>query len=117
MKAEFPILLATALVIGPSQASAQIAPGAPGTSQAIPEKDRSRPQDMPKAPEPDNQMQENGITTGRSLSDTLHEQGGVITPPKRVDPEMVAPPPPTSSPMPVIPPPGTPGGPPGPEPK
>lgn len=114
MKAYFPLLLAAGLVVGTANVSAQIAPGAPGTNETIPEKDRSRPQDMPKAGEP---VQEDGLTTGRSLSDELKEKGGVLQPPKGIDPDIVTPPPETKSPMPVIPPPGTPGGPPGPEPK
>jgi hypothetical protein len=111
MKADSFLLLAAALVVGATSVSAQVAPGAPGTSETIPEKDRSRPQDMPKGP------QINGLETGRSSSDALKENGGVIEPPKGIDPEIVTPPPETKSPMPVIPPPRTPGGPPGPEPK
>jgi hypothetical protein len=110
-------VLAAALLAAATPVTAQIAPVAPGTSETIPEKDRSRPQDMPKDREPGGGAQEDGVTTGRSLSDRLHEQGGVIKPPKGIDPEMVEPPPPTHSPMPVIPPPGTPAGPPGPVPK
>ncbi len=45
----------------------------------------------------------------RSLSDKLARSGGVICPPKHVDPEIRQPTPPTGA-MPVIPPPGSPGG-------
>lgn len=115
MKLELPLVLA--LVIGPVAASAQVAPGAPGTSQTIPEKDRSRPQDMPRRQGPDGSSQVDGLSTGRSLSDELEKKGGVIEPPSGIDPEIVEPPPAAGAPMPVIPPPGTPGGSPGPEPK
>ena len=44
-----------------------------------------------------------------NLSDKLARSGGVICPPKNVDPEIKQPAPPGGA-MPVIPPPGTPGG-------
>jgi len=44
-----------------------------------------------------------------NLSDKLARSGGVICPPKNVDPEISQPTPPGGA-MPVIPPPGTPGG-------
>ncbi|HZL31580.1 MAG TPA: hypothetical protein VFC54_11050 [Pseudolabrys sp.] len=45
----------------------------------------------------------------RTLSNKLARSGGVICPPRHVDPEIQAPTPP-GGPMPVIPPPGGPGG-------
>jgi len=48
-------------------------------------------------------------TGNKNLSDRLASSGGVICPPKHVDPEIQAPTPP-GGPMPVIPPPGSPGG-------
>jgi len=114
MKADFSLMLSAALVIAAAPVSAQLAPGAPGTNQTIPEKDRSRPQEMPRDRAP---AQEDGVVTGRSSSEQRDAEDGVIRPPKGVDPGIVAPTPETKSPMPVIPPPGTPGGPPGPQPK
>jgi hypothetical protein len=89
--AGYPLLLAT--VLGFSAAPlAQVTPGDPAGNQTIPEKDRSRPQDMPK--------------------------GKKDTPPPHVDPGISKPAPvPEPNSTPGIPPPGTPGGPPGPEPK
>lgn len=114
MKAGFPLALALVLGLGAAPASAQIEPGAPGSKETIPEKDRSRPEDRPKGETP--RPQEDGVTTGRSLSEQLDESGGVIKPPPSRDPEMVKPAPDVGT-TPVIPPPGMPGGPPGPEPK
>jgi hypothetical protein len=108
MKPLHPCLLATALCIGALPVMAQIEPGTPGSGQTIPEKDRSRPQDMPK---PDGS--ENDVPSGRSSSDASKQYDGVIEPPKGIDPEIVEPAPSTPSQMPVIRPPGTPGGPPG----
>ncbi len=45
----------------------------------------------------------------QTLSSKLADSGGVICPPRHVDPEIAAPTPP-AGPMPVIPPPGSPGG-------
>ena len=89
------LLLATVLGFSAAPALAQVTPGDPAVKQTIPEKDRSRPQDMPKG-----------------------KKDGVITPPADVDPGISKPAPvPEPNSTPVIPPPGTPGGPPGPEPK
>ena len=52
-----------------------------------------------------------------SLSNTLDQSGGVIVPPKGVDPGIVVPPAPVDTKMPVIAPPGSPGGNPGVQPK
>jgi hypothetical protein len=113
MKASLHIVVAalTGLFMA-SQVYAQGFPGAPGSPESIPEKDRSRPEDQPKS-EP---RSEDGVTTGRSLSEQLDESGGVIKPPKGIDPEMVKPAPDTGT-MKVIPPPETQKGAPGPEPK
>jgi hypothetical protein len=102
-------VLAAALLVAASPVAPRIVQGAPGTSLVIPETDRSGPEAMPENREPGGGAREGGVTTGRSLGDRLDEQGGVIRPPKGIDPDMVEPPPPTHSPMPVIPPPGTPG--------
>jgi hypothetical protein len=110
MKAEFPLFLVVVSALGLQPVHAQTAPGDPAGDQTIPEKDRSRPQDRPKA-EP-----REGMASGRSLSDKLDDSGGVIKPRKGVDPEIVQPAPaPHPNSTPVIRPPGTPGGPPGPE--
>jgi hypothetical protein len=91
---------------------AQIAPGDPAGNQTIPEKDLSRPAEGGT---------QNGNATSdgnQSLSDKLDKSGGVIKPAEGVDPKIVQPAPvPHPNSMPVIPPAGTPGGPPGPEPK
>jgi hypothetical protein len=108
--AAYPLLLATVLGFSAAPASAQVTPGDPAGNQTIPEKDQSRPQDVPKG-------EEDGTKT---LSDKLNASGGVIKPPQGVDPDPgISKPAPVPDPhsTPVIPPPGTPGGPPGPEPK
>ncbi len=110
MKAAYPLLLATVFGFSVVPASAQGTPGDPAGNQTIPEKDRSRPQDMPKG--------KDGTGRGESLSDKLDASGGVIKPLPGVDPDIVKPAPvPEPNSTPVIPPPGMPGGPPGPEPK
>jgi hypothetical protein len=99
MKAASYLLLAAVLGFSGAPASAQVTPGDPAGNQTIPERDRSRPQDMP--------MVEKGGA-----------KGGVIKPLGDVDPGISKPAPvPEPNSTPVIPPPGTPGGPPGPEPK
>jgi hypothetical protein len=85
--------------LGGLHAVAQQAPGAPGTDQVIPEKDRSRPQDQPGV---------GAAAPGENLSDKLNQTDGVIKPPADTDPAMHKPAPDTGT-MPVIPPPGTPG--------
>jgi hypothetical protein len=105
------LLLLAAVAFQASAAFAQTAPGAPGSDQVIPEKDRSLPNTLPKG-EP--------LQSGRSesLSDKLNAGGGVIKPKPGVDPGIVKPAPvPEPNSTPVIPPRGMPGGPPGPEPK
>ena len=105
-------LVLTALMgLGTAGAVAQIEPGDPSSNQTIPEKDLSRPAkvgtqgDEPPPRKP-------------NLSHRLDKSGGVIKPSPDVDPQIVKPPPvPDPNSTPVIPPPGTPGGPPGPEPK
>src|SRR2546430_8723480 len=97
MKAVYPLLLAAVLGFSVAPASAQVTPGDPAGNQTIPEKDQSRPQDMPKG----------------------EKKGGVIRPPQEeIDPGISKPAPvPEPNSTPVIPPPGTPRGRPGPEPK
>jgi hypothetical protein len=87
-----------AMLVGSSfSALAQTTPGAPGTDQVIPEKDRTRPVDQPG-------------NAQQSLSDKLDKSGGVLKPAEDVDPKMAKPTPATPSSTPVIPPPGSPGG-------
>jgi hypothetical protein len=88
----------------------QAAPGAAGSNEVIPEKDRALPEAAPKSGVPINPDH------GESLSDKLDAGEGVIKPKPGVDPGIVkAAPVPDPRSMPVIPPPGTPGGPPGPQ--
>jgi NAD(P)H-dependent FMN reductase len=112
MKAAFPLVLTALLGLGSGGAVAQIAPGDPAGNQTIPEKDLSRPAEGGT---------QNGNATSdenQSLSEKLDKSGGVIKPAEGVDPQIVHPAPvPDPNSMPVIPPAGTPGGPPGPEPK
>ena len=82
--------LAAGLALAPAATLAQTAPGAPGTSQTIPE----------KVDEP--------LRSGRSesLSDRLDDSKGVIKPAPGVDPGIVQPAPvPDPGTTPVIPPP------------
>jgi hypothetical protein len=112
MKAALPLVLTALLGVGSGGAVAQIAPGDPAGNQTIPEKDLSRPAE--------GGTQNGNATSDRkqSLSDKLDKSGGVIKPAEGVDPQIVQPAPvPGPNSMPVIPPAGTPGGPPGPEPK
>jgi hypothetical protein len=90
------LCLAAMLAGGSLSAVAQTAPGAAGTDQVIPEKDRSRPQDQ--------------SGSGSNLSDKLDKSGGVIKPNTDIDPKMDKPAPAMPSSTPVIPPPGSPGG-------
>lgn len=90
MKARTFLGLAAGFFIGIFPVAAQIEPGAPGSNQTIPEKDRSRPEDRPIGGE-SSKPQEEGVKSGRSLSDQLDESGGVIKPPKHIDPEFVEP--------------------------
>jgi hypothetical protein len=111
MKTESLLALAAAVAFQATAAFAQAAPGAPGSDQTIPEKDRSLPNTLPKG---------EALQSGRSesLSDKLSAGGGVIKPEPGVDPGIVKPAPvPEPNSTPVIPPAGTPGGPPCPEPK
>lgn len=109
MKADFRVLLVAALSLGAVPVAAQVGPGAPGSDQAIPEKDRSRPADMPKAEAPDASPHEDGLPTGRSLSERLDKSHGVIKPPEGVDPGIEKPAPaPGADHMPVVPPPSPP---------
>src|SRR2546423_1860169 len=97
MKAVNSLLLAAVFGFSAAPAAAQVTPGDPAGNQTIPEKDQSRPQDMPKG----------------------EKKGGVIKPAQEdIDPGISNPAPvPEPNSTPVIPPPGTLGGPPGPEPK
>jgi hypothetical protein len=92
-------LCLTAMLAGiGSPVLAQTTPGAAGTDQVIPEKDRTRPQDQPG-------------NAQQSLSDKLDKSGGVIKPTEDIDPNMAKPAPvPNPNSTPVIPPPGSPGG-------
>jgi hypothetical protein len=92
-------LCLAAMLAGTSfPAVAQTTPGAPGTDQVIPEKDRTRPADQPG-------------NAQQSLSDKLDKSGGVIKPSGDIDPKMAKPAPvPNPNSTPVIPPPGSPGG-------
>jgi len=92
-------LCLTAVLAGSSlSALAQTTPGAPGTDQVIPEKDRTRPVDQPG-------------NSQQSLSDKLDKSGGVLKPSGDIDPQMTKPAPvPNPNSTPVIPPPGSPGG-------
>jgi hypothetical protein len=106
MKENIAVALGAVLTIGAvATAQAQSAPGAPGSSQVIPEK---------RQPPLDNL----DVKTGRSgsLSDKLDSSNGVVKPMQNVDPGMTkAPAVPDANATPVIHPPGTPGGPPGPQ--
>ncbi|MGQ0443734.1 MAG: hypothetical protein ACT4O2_01045 [Beijerinckiaceae bacterium] len=87
MKIGVRLVLAGVLGLFLQPAFAQVEPGDPAGTETIPEKDRSRPEDM-------------------------------VIKPKKIDPGIVKPAPvPDPNSTPVIRPPGTPGGPPGPEPK
>ena len=89
------LFLAAVLAGMAAPALAQTTPGAPGTDQFIPEKDRSRPQDLPG-------------NSQQRLSDKLDKSGGVIKPPADVEPKMPTPAPvPNPNSTPVITPPGT----------
>ncbi len=52
MKTKTSLVLASAVALQAGAAFAQTAPGAPGTNQVIPEKDRSLPNAEPKGGEP-----------------------------------------------------------------
>ncbi|MBX9741663.1 MAG: hypothetical protein K2X62_16430 [Beijerinckiaceae bacterium] len=82
-----------AALMAPLPALAQTTPGAPGSDQVIPEKDRST------APRP------GAGAEGQTLTDKLNKTDGVIAPPGNVDPEMrQIPPPGAGQNMPIIPP-------------
>ena len=98
------ILSTAALLLSCFVASAQTAPGAPGTNQVVPEKQAPPLNATPTLPPGDN------------LSDKLNKTGGVITAPAVGDSEMTSRPPAVGT-MPVIKPPGSPGGPSGADPK
>jgi len=103
MKRTSLLALSTALLFSAPLAPvlAQTAPGAPGTDQVIPEKDRTRPEDLPKS-------QGGG---GSDLSNKLDKSEGVLKPSTNLDPAMQKPAPaPNAGTMPVITPPGEPGG-------
>ena len=113
MRGDFPSVLAGVFGLLLQPVFAQTAPGDPAGSQTIPEKDQSRPQDIPRG-------EKDGVGSGRSgsLSNKLNASDGVIKPTPGIDPGIVKPAPvPNPHSTPVIPPPGAPGGLPGPEPK
>lgn len=96
MRAEFALLLA-AVFAGP--AFAQVSPGAPGSREAIPERDPTLGSSKSDGYD---------VKTGRSggLSDKM-DAGGVIRPAPGVDPDIVKPAPvPEPNTTPVIPPSG-----------
>jgi len=98
----------------------QIVPADPGGYRTIAEKDGPRPQNVPQdeAPKVGSQGHEKNSGTNESLSEKLNKGKGVIKPEQGVDPGIVKQAPvPNPNSTPVIIPPGTPGGPPGPEPK
>jgi hypothetical protein len=108
MKTELSLVITAVLGLSATPGLAQITPGDPAGAQTIPEKDQSRPNELPKGE----------MSDGRSdsLSKKLNDSGGVIKPQGNVDPGLVKPAPelnPNS--MPVIPPAGAPGGLAGPE--
>jgi hypothetical protein len=93
--AGYPLLLATVLGFSAAPALAQVTPGDPAGDRRYPKRISPGHRNMPKG-----------------------KKDGVITPPLDVDPAVSKPAPvPEPNSTPVIPPPGTPGGPPGPEPK
>jgi hypothetical protein len=103
-------ILAASAWTAPAQCLAATATVAPDTQ---PQQTEQTPQTVPE----DTGRGKSGSSSG-PLSDKLDRSGGVIHPPSGVDPKMQKSPPPAGpSSMPVIRPPGTPGGPPGIEPK
>ena len=82
---KIPLALAAVIGVFGASALAQTAPGAPGSNQAIPEKDPSLLGAEPKDGVP--------MSSGRSgsLSDKLDASGGVIKPKPGVDPGIVQP--------------------------
>jgi hypothetical protein len=102
------IVAATSGIATP-QDKAQPTPHMPGSPQTVPEKIALAPcaQRTEAAPP----------SAHETLSEKLDRSGGVITPPKGIDPGIAVPPPDTQARMPVIPPPGCPGGEKGIEPK
>lgn len=109
MRNEIRLILAAAVGFAAGPAMAQSAPGAAGSNQVIPEKERGLS---------DGESRGQSLNSGRSdsLSEKLDASGGVIKPNPGVDPVIVQPAPVTNpNSTPVIRPPGTPGGPPGPE--
>jgi len=98
VKIESAVVVA-ALLCGALPAAAQGNPGAPGSTQVIPEKQKDQPSEAP-------------TTTGRSdsLSDKLDATGGVIKPSGDVDPGISKAPPANPNTMRVIPPSDTPSG-------
>jgi hypothetical protein len=110
MRNRMQLVLAVGVGLSSGAALGQSAPGAAGSNQVIPEKERALPSAEPKGGVP--------LTSGRSesLSDKLDASDGVIKPTPGVDPGIVQPAPvPHPNSTPVIRPPGTPGGAPGPE--
>jgi len=85
------------------------APPSPHTP-APPTATRPVPQDCDGAPlKPEPRTGETSGTAPPTLSEKLAKGEGVLCPPKKVDPEILAPTPDVGT-MPVIPPPGSPGG-------
>lgn len=95
-RAALALSLAGLTVFGFGAAFAQSAPGAPGTSQTIPEKVQPKLDTTPAPTE--------GRSASGTLSDKLDKTNGVIPAPKGVDPDMHVPAPATGT-MPVVPPP------------
>ncbi len=90
-----PLLAVAAIAATVAGASAQSAAPPAGSDQTVPEK---------VAPDTDIKGK------AGTLSEKLHQSGGVVRPEGNVDPTMDKVPPPAAGGMPVIPPPGSPGG-------
>ena len=95
-RAALALSLARFSLAGLAPAVAQSAPGAPGTSQTIPEKVQPKLDTTPAPSE--------GRSSSGTLSDKLDKSNGVIPAPQGVDPDMHRQAPATGT-MPVVPPP------------
>ena len=95
-RAALALSLASFSLVSLAPAFAQSAPGAPGTSQTIPEKVQPKLDTTPAPAE--------GRSATGTLSDKLDKTDGVIPAPQGVDPDMHKQAPATGT-MPVVPPP------------
>jgi hypothetical protein len=82
MHVKSPALWTVWLALAAGPVLAQTAPGAPGSNQAIPEKE---------APPLTQTQPDSDVKSGRSLSQKLDASGGVSKPPSGVDPEISKP--------------------------